>query len=356
MPVAKHDQPLVPSVEMKVNGFFLPAEAMAYVIGVTVDDSVELPGMFTIELAGGGTLKQTIPWVDDQRFEVGGAVEIKMGYGSEMETLFSGEITGLEPEFVFDRPPGLIVHGYDRRHRLRRGRKTRTFVQQKDSEIASRIAGEAGLTAEVVDSRVTHDYVLQANLTDLEFLRQRARRIEYEVVVIDKRLLFRPIANAESAVLTLVMEKELLEFYPRLTSMRQVSEVAIRSWNAKEKKEIVGRARTGDEISMMGGQRSGGRIAHAAFGAAAELIGVQPVMTQAEADQLARARLNHRALGLIEGQGVCYGRTDLRAGKVIRVEGVGRRFSGLYYVTGAIHRYTQQRGYQTHFAVRRNAS
>jgi phage protein D len=107
---------------------------------------------------------------------------------------------------------------------------------------------------------------------------------------------------------------------------------------------------------MMGGQRSGGRIAHAAFGAAAELISVQPVMTQAEADQLARARLNHRALGLIEGQGVCYGRTDLRAGAVIRIEGVGRRFSGLYYVTGAIHRYTRQRGYQTHFAVRRNAS
>jgi hypothetical protein len=25
-------------------------------------------------------------------------------------------------------------------------------------------------------------------------------------------------------------------------------------------------------------------------------------------------------------------------------------------VTGAIHRYTRQRGYQTHFAVRRNAS
>ncbi|HEU0173927.1 MAG TPA: hypothetical protein VFV58_06660 [Blastocatellia bacterium] len=356
MPAAKHDQPTVPSVEMKINGFFLPAETMAYVVGVTIDDSVELPSMFTIELAGGEALEQLVPWVDDQRFEIGGAVEIKLGYGSEMETVFSGEITGLEPEFVFDRLPGLTVRGYDRRHRLQRGRRTRTFVQRKDSDIASHIAGEAGLTAEVTDSQVTHDYVLQANMTDLEFLWRRAWRIEYEVVVVDKRLLFRPIANAESADLTLVMEKDLLEFYPRLTSMGQVSEVAIRGWNVKEKKEIVGQARTGDEISMMGGQRSGGRIAQAAFGAAAELVGVQPVMTQAEADQLARARLNHRALGLIDGEGVCYGRTDLRAGKMVRIEGVGRRFSGLYYVTGAIHRYTQQRGYQTHFAVRRNAS
>src|SRR5262245_37149221 len=218
MPVAKHDQPSVPSVEMKVNGFFLPAEAMAHVIGVTIDDSVDLPGMFTIELAGGGTLKQTIPWVDDQRFEVGGAVEIKLGYGSEMETLFSGEITGLEPEFVFDRPPGLIVRGYDRRHRLQRGRKTRTFVQKKDSDIASQIGGEAGLTVNATDSGTSLDYVLQANQTDWEFLCERARLIRYEVVVDDKTMFFRPVGNDQSEVLTLDMTSDLLEFYPRLSS------------------------------------------------------------------------------------------------------------------------------------------
>ena len=49
---------------------------------------------------------------------------------------------------------------------------------------------------------------------------------------------------------------------------------------------------------------------------------------QAEADQIAKARLNEMALELITGHGLCLGRTDLRAGKVIKIDGVGKRFSG----------------------------
>jgi phage protein D len=355
MPTAKRDQPLVPNLDIRINGSPLPPDTVAYVISLTVDDSVEAPSMFALELAGADTQGEALPWVDDKRFDIGAEVEIKLGYGNEMAKLIIGEITGLEPEFAFDRLPALTVRGYDRRHRLQRGRKTRTFVKQKDSDIASKIVGEVGLTAEVKDSKVTHEYVLQANQTDLEFLCERARRIEYEVAVVDKKLFFRPVSNAEGEALTLAMEKDLLEFYPRLTSMGQVSEVSVRGWSAKEKKEIVGKSKTGDEVSKMGGQKSGGAIAQGAFGASAELLSAQPVMTQAEADQMAKARLNHAALGLITGEGVCYGRTDLRAGKVIKIEGVGKRFSGQYYVTSAVHRYTTRRGYLTHFAVRRNA-
>ena len=83
MPVAKHDQPLVPNVEVKINGSLLPVEVMAYVVGVTVNDDVELPGMFSIELSGGNAQGQALSWIDDQRFAVGGAVEIKLGYTSE---------------------------------------------------------------------------------------------------------------------------------------------------------------------------------------------------------------------------------------------------------------------------------
>jgi phage protein D len=96
---------------------------------------------------------------------------------------------------VVDRLPSVIVRGYDRRHRMQRARKTRTFVTQKDSDIASAVAREARLSVEAVDSTVIHDYVIQANQTDLEFLQERARRIQYEVFVTDKTLHFRPVQN-----------------------------------------------------------------------------------------------------------------------------------------------------------------
>ncbi len=357
MPVANPEDPLVPAFDVLINDSSLPVAAGAYVVDITVDNDVRLPSMFSLTLAGADVREEQLAWIDDDKlFAVGNAVEIKMGYGEDLETLIIGEVTGLEPEFTLDGLRNLTVRGYDRRHRLQRGRKTRTFLQQKDSDIASQIANEAGLVPQVEDSGVVHDYVMQANQTDMEFLQERARRIQYEVVVEDTTLSFRPVSNAESELTTLTMDDDLLEFYPRLSVAQQASEVTVRGWNPKEKKEIVGQATAGDEVSSMGGEKSGPALIESAFGTTMRMLSDHPVMTQAEADQLAKACFNNMALKLISGEGVCWGRTDLRLGKVIKIEGVGKRFSGQYYVSALTHRYRPQHGYYTHFEVQRNAS
>jgi len=350
------DNPLVPSFDISVNGSPVSVDVHSHVVSLTVEDDAEWPSMFTMELAASIDQDDPLAWVNDDTFAVGGAVEIKLGYADSLTTLFAGEITGLEPEFAFNKMPTLVVRGYDRRHRLTRGRRTRSYVQQKDSDIASQIASEAGLSADATDSEVTHDYVLQANQSDMEFLRERARRIHYEVAIDDKTLYFRPVPFDQGEVLTLdFAEGGLLEFYPRLTSAFPLTEVKVRGWSPKDKKEIVGQAKKGDEPSTMGGDQSGAAVVESAFGAAAGLIADHPVMSQAEADQVAKARYNSAGLTLVEGGGVCYGRAELRGGKVIKIDGVGARFSGNYLVTSARHSYTP-RGYYTHFDVRRNAS
>jgi phage protein D len=356
MATANRASPLNPSFEILINASSLPIEIEARVTSIVVDQDVGLPGMFSLELEGSDDPEKPTAWIDDSSlFEIGHTFEAKMGYFDDLDSLLIGEITGLEPGFRFDHAPMLTVRGYDRGHRLQRGRKTRTFVQQKDSDIASQIASEAGLTAQATDSTVTHDYVLQANQTDFEFLQERARRIQYEVFVQEKTLVFRPVANAESEILMLTMSNDLLEFYPRLSSMQLVSEVALRGWNPKEKKEILGKAKQGDEASTMGGQTSGAALVENAFDAAIGSVGDQPVASQAEADQVAKARFNDMSLTLVTGEGICQGRTDLRAGKVIKIEEIGTRFSGRYYVVNAVHQYSAQKGYLTYFTVKRSA-
>ncbi|MDJ0594340.1 MAG: contractile injection system protein, VgrG/Pvc8 family [Pleurocapsa sp. MO_226.B13] len=356
MPVANRESPLIPNFEIIINNSLLPVEAKLHVMSLTVDQDVDLPGMFTLELTSSSSQESETTWIDEEElFAIGNVVEVQLGYGNDLETLIIGEITGIEPEFAFYRLPSLTVRGYDRRHRLQRGRKTKTFVQQKDSDIASTIARETGLTAQVVDSQVVHDYVLQADQTDCEFLQERARRINYEVVVEDKTLFFRPVANDSSEILTLSLDDDLMEFYPRLSSMGQVSELTVRGWNPKQQQEIVGQAGVGDEVSRMGGQNSGAALVEQAFGTAVGRVSDRPILTQAEADQFAKARFNQLALTLITGEGVCWGRTDLQPGKVIKIEGLGRRFNGQYYVTATVHRYHAQSGYRTHFTVRRNS-
>ena len=70
--------------------------------------------------------------------------------------------------------------------------------------------------------------------------------------------------------MTLSIAADLLEFSPRLSSAGQVTEVIVRGWDPKEKKEVIGRAGLGDEETRMGGQQSGDALADSAFGAAPE--------------------------------------------------------------------------------------
>ncbi len=356
MPAARPTSPLVPDFDILINGSPLSVEQETHVVSITVEKDIHLLSMFVLEISGSTTRANDLDWIDDEKlFAIGNEVEIRLGYANDVATVLVGEIIGLEPEFASDRPPSMTVRGYDRRHRLLRDRKTRTFSKQKDSDIAAQIASDAKLTPQVQDSQVVHDYVVQANQTDLEFLQERARLIQYEVFVEDKTLFFRPVANAASEILTLSLEQDLLEFYPRLTSMSQINQVTVRGWDIKEKQATIGQARTGDEVSRMGGENSGAGLVETAFGAASTSVIDRPVMTQAEADRIAKGRFNRAVLGLISGEGMCWGRTDLQAGKVIKLDGLGKRFSGQYYVTAVTHRYRSDRGYYTHFQVRRNA-
>ena len=106
----------------------------------------------------------------------------------------------------------------------------------------------------------------------------------------------------------------------------------------------------------MGWQQTGPDAVQASFGAVERLIASDPIETQAEADQVAKARLEKLALNYITGEGRCQGRTDMRPGQVIELKDIGTRFSGSYYVTGVEHRYTKRNGYVTHFRARRNSS
>jgi phage protein D len=365
---ADRTQPLVPSFELELNGTVVGKEIAGWIVNVTVDDELNLPGMFAFELASREDERGTMPWTDDTRFQLGMAVRVGFGYGSRSETVLSGEITALEPRFSSSGPPTLTVRGYDKRHRLNTVRRTRTFVDQKDSDIVTKVGEEAGLTVHPVDSKVVHSYVLQAGRTDLEFLVERARRIQFELVMLDDQLFFRPVANAAEEALALSFKDDLLDFEPRV-ALTPATQLQILGWDAKSKAPIdaVGEpARNQPENATADpaedkaegkarGTRSGVISSAQVLGSRVESSMAVPVATQAEADQLAQAHFDAMTLDFIRGDGRCRGCTGVRAGSVIRIDGAGQRFSGLYYVTSAVHSYTRRDGYVTRFQVRRNA-
>lgn len=348
---------LTPEFGIYINGSQVPIDTItADLISLNVLDDVDAMSMFAVTLSAWDAAEVKVKWVDHKLFREGNPVKIEMGYHNQLKTLFSGEITGLEPDFAEARPPTFTVRGYDRRHRLMRERKTRSFTNLKDSDIASQLAREAGLRPEVDDSKVGLPYVLQHNQTDMEFLLSRARRIEYEAVVEDSSLLFRPRKIEKNAAVNLRLNIELLEFRPRMTTMGQVKEFTVRGWNPKDKKEIVASSTAGDESTKMGGTVTGPANAKQLFSGTGSTRVTMPVQSQEEADQMAKQGFSEMALGYIRAEGVCIGDPRLRAGTVVKVEGIGERFSGLYYLCSTEHRFSMRKGYRTAFSALRNAT
>lgn len=358
-PIVLNTESLTAELRIKINGINLAhsdMEAVLDLLSVTVTEDVDAPGMFAIRLMNLNPVTGQITWSDHELFQVGNEVEIYMGNGKQTATLMVGEITGLEFEIDRQEAPTLVVRGYDLRHRLMRGHKTRSFAKIKDSEIASQIARDAGLTATVEDSKIKLEYVLQHNQTDLDFLQSRARRIGYEVAIVEKKLFFQPPRNGASKTLTLTYGIDILAFSARLSNMNQMSMVEVRSWDIKSKEVITAKSSSGNVQSNMGGRENGPRSFQKAFGQASQVIVNDPVSNTSEAKQLASGQLETLALQYVTGSGECQGNPMLRAGDVIEIAGVGKRFSGLYYVTSATHTHSASDGYQTEFEVRRNAT
>jgi phage protein D len=345
---------LSPEFKVKIDGREVSEELRADLVGVSVLDDVESTGMCSVSVSCWDGVEMKVKWVDDQLLDEGKSVVISVGYRDRQEELFSGEISGLEPEFHTSEAPLLTIRSYDRSHRLMKQKKTKSFLRIKDSDIARMIASDAGLSPKIDNTTVTFEHVFQHNQTDLEFLHSRAQRIGYEVYVQGKTLNFRKRAIEGSESLVLKREVELLEFYPRSTTMSQVGEVTVRGWDPKQKREIVAKSASPAKGNM--GATDGPAAIKRATWTSRTVEVRSPVWSGDEADALATGLLNEIALHYVTGDGVCIGRPDLRPGRLVKIDGIGRRFGGLYYVTSTEHSYTRSRGYRTAFTVKRSAT
>ena len=356
MAAGSDKQTLTPACRIKVNGTELPSDAAADLVRVEVEEDVDLPDMFVLQMINWDMHQRKVTWVDDAMFDLGAEISIEMGYVDHLQTIVLGELAGLEPVYSAGAVPQAIMRGFDFRHRLLRGRKSRTFIKVKDSDIFSTIVGGHGLTAQADDSATTQDHVYQHNQTDWEFLKQRAARIDFEITADQKTLSFRKRQHASSEALTLDREQDLMRFSARLSSMGVTSDVKVRAWDPKNKEVLVGSASAGDESTTMGGSASGPQASGKAFGNSVYFDASEPASSQAEADAMAKAKLEELALQYITGECEAIGRTDLRPGIVVKLEGLGSRFSGQYYITATTHRFSPRSGYRTTFTVRRNAA
>jgi phage protein D len=292
----------------------------------------------------------------------GDDIELKLGFvdGEQQAVVFKGEVIGLEPIYDSRAPQRVLIRALNQLHRLTRGKKSVAFQQVSDKDIVDKLCQSYGLSASYGDDvpKTKYPHVYQHNLTDLEFLRMRAARIGFEVLVEDKKLYFRKRPEADSGIkleFGVSGDSALERFLPRLSTANQVSEVHVLGWDPEKKQEIVGIAKP---ASSKLGDKIGADIAKSKHGSVLYVQAESPVSSKEEADNLARSILNDRSMSFITGEGVCRGNPKLKPGTIVSLAAGDKRFDGKYYLTAVRHRYVHAGttgGYRTEFKFRRDA-
>jgi uncharacterized protein involved in type VI secretion and phage assembly len=340
--------------DVDIDGSTLSGAAESLLEQVVVDHHQHLPDMFAI------TFNDPARDVITQlHATIGSTVTIKMTPpGSSPKTLLKGEVTGFEAEYDATRLR-TILRGYDLSHRLHRGRQTQTYKNVTDSDIARQVAQRAGLQVGTIDSTsVTYDHVSQANQSDWDFLKSRAREIGYEMGMEDGKFYFRKPIQSSGAPskgdyqshtdpLQLVFGDDLIEFRPRVTSAEQVSTVKVRGWDPVQKQAVIGSA---SAATVAAGIKDKPSTLASTFGGQTFTAVNRPLPQQPMVDGAASSIAEIISGSFAEADGVAVGNPNLKAGSTVSVGVVGDHFEGQYTLSGARHVFGEN-GYRTHFVV-----
>lgn len=373
-----------PEFLIRLGGEPLPIALRAAVSSVSYEDGLQGADRVDITLAN-----PSLRWLDHPQLSVDTPFSLSIGYAPDpLEEVFVGEITGVEPTFPSSGMPTIRITAQDFLNRMTRGTKDRGFrvnipsvgnFPLPDVAVASLVAAADLLIPEpdpvggALSVLMTLATFLQSpgaaqtsvryqeNQTDFDFLSALARENGWEVFIDHTQepkgriLKFQFLIQQYTPSLTLKWGASLMEFTPRLTTVGDLFAVAARVWVDSLQTEFVilvswdyDKAQFNltvypsliGEIDDILGPAAAGKV-----------LSIKPTGYRTAARAILSEllpRLNNR----LTGSGSCIGDPRVKAGRVIRLDGLGDQFSGLYRITSATHTFDTG-GYRTSFQLRK---
>src|SRR5215475_797044 len=325
-----------------------------------VDDSRNLPDMFVLRFRDPDHVV-----LSKAHITVGAEVKLKVQTADPggPQPLMSGEVTAigfdLDPIGTFTE-----VRGYDKAHRLFRGRRVAAYPNMTVADIIRKVAQRAGLQAGDIDNVPgfggrQNTQISQDNVSDWDFLSRLAAAVGAQVAVIDGKLNFKlpappsaaPSESAKATADPLVLEAHLtlVSLRATITAAEQVPQVEVHGWDFEDKRAV---SATG-KPTIAGTQIQGtDPVSFAnAFGSPNFVAVDVPYRAQAEVQAGADALAAQLGGACAELDGVAKGNPKLRAGTAVTLTNVGDAFVGKYTLTGTRHLFNDQVGYTTAFTV-----
>ncbi|MES2823574.1 MAG: hypothetical protein V4732_08230 [Pseudomonadota bacterium] len=380
----------VPEFQLSILDQVIPAALRASITSVSYQTGLEGADRVEISIAN-----ENLRWLDSPLLKLDNTLVLSMGYAPDsLRQQFVGEIVAISPTFPASGSPMMSIVAQDLRHRMQRGKNVRWFAISAeclgnfpipDVAIAEMVSAENGLVP-ILDPIGAALSVLifgveaavsfkkgdpdaqqkmirrQSTESDYDFLRRLSVENGWEMVMDHqgplggRRLHF--LSLIDSAIkppIALKYGQSLIDFTPRISNVGQVTSVTVSFWVSSIDMEFTVSAgwdwdRNALTLDIVPG-----------FGAAAHSMKSMNkpeslVLTDSVNSKTAPRELISKLLSKLNNRltasGRCVGDPNIQAGGVMKIEGVGQQFGGLYRITSATHSIDSS-GYQTSFELRK---
>jgi uncharacterized protein len=372
-----------PTFTVRLDGAPLPTPMRAAITNLRYQDGLE--GADRVELT---LSNDRLQWLDHPLLQTDVGFELEIGYAPDpMETVFVGEVTGIETSFTSGGVPTVTVVAHDFLQRLTAGSKDRAFALSipcigkfpLPDPLVAQLVSASNLLIPAVDPigsavsfltlliayaidplEAKRSIRIQQGESDFDFLSMLAGENGWELFIDHQQdpkgyvLRFKFLIQDYRPSVVLRWGESLVDFTPRISTVGQVAAVSTRIWISSIKTELVivlgwDYDRAAFDLQVYPGLGDIGALTGAGGSRGTlQIDAIGPATAPRKILGELLPRLNSRQTA----SGTTVGDPRIKAGRVADFQGLGDQFGGLYRFTSCTHTIDSS-GYRTTFDARK---
>jgi Rhs element Vgr protein len=320
------------TVSVKIGGSAIDASIV--VAGVTIEYEVNRIPSAKLRLLDGDIASKKFTVTEQSNIAPGTDIEILAGYGTSSTSIFKGIITGFQLSIEKGGRTILELDCRDKAIKMTGTRKSAYYLEKKDSDVLQQLAGDAGLSASVDSTSVSHKQLLQYYCSDWDFLLLRAEINGFIVLANGGEITVGKPKVSASAVLNISLDDSVEEMNLQVDAINQFSSVKVVYWDPSQQK-IQTTDSTSPSVNEQG-DLSSSTLA-SAVNSGSFLLQTGGLINTDDSDTWATAQLQKSWLSRIRGEIKFAGNASVKTGDIISLDGLSTRFNGNGFVSSVIH-------------------